>query len=144
MKKKILFSIVALIMFRFIVLSFAPSPERTVKESAPVAETKTSTPKPSQSAIWIFNTKANACRPILASSYEAFRFAYEVTVARNNEALNRIINQKAIQIMTAENDGREVKVLETKDIAFGTLARIYNDKSPVDELWVDLRCLSKK
>jgi hypothetical protein len=143
MKKKILFSIVALIIFRFVVLSFAPSPERTVKESAPVAETKTSTPKPSQSSIYAINTKARDCRPIMASSYEAFRTGYEANMANNNEMLLRMIQKNAIQTISNESNGQEVTVLETKEIVFGSLARLDN-KSDVDELWVDLRCLVKK
>jgi hypothetical protein len=91
--------------------------------------------------IWAINTKLRDCKAIMASSYEAFHMAYNAMVANNDRLLSKLINDKAIAQLSG--DGKYVIVLETKKISFGNLARLDN-KSDVDEIWVDLRCLARK
>ena len=104
------------------------------------AKTTQQTPKPALSGVWITNTKLKDCRPVIASSYEAFRTAYDAMIAGNDRFIAKLVANKVIDLF---GDGREVHVLHTKEIAFGSLAKLDN-KSDVDEIWTDFRCLVKK
>lgn len=89
--------------------------------------------------IWITNTTLRDCKPIMASSYEVFRQAYDAMMFNNDRLLFKLINDKAVAELP---NGQEVRVLDTRTIVFGSLAKLDN-KSDVDAIWVDL-CLAKK
>jgi len=119
-----------------VVINVLQDPSRDSSSSSPPQVQK----KENLEGVWITNTKRNGCRPIIASSYEAFRTAYEARIAGNDRLIIELTSKKVIELL---GDGREVRVLETKEISFGSLARLDN-KSDVDEIWTDFRCLVRK
>ena len=92
---------------------------------------------------WITNLKAKDCVPYQASSYEALKTAFEALRLDNIPALSVLMARKAIDPISDKNQGLEVRVLELRKMGLMTFAKLDN-KSDVDEIWVDSRCLVKK